>query len=310
MRRSWTGYLYLIPIFVLIVGIFVWPFVNTVWYSFNRTAFGGSTDFIGLENFQKLLDDKKFWPDGVRASAIWTVGNLLMQLVIPLFIALLLNERLKGISVVRAIILIPWLIPGVVVGVMTRWLFEPSLGAVNEILVRLHLEPVFIWLQGAILDPIGITLFTDPPFIYLGQSAMAMLTLMAVNSWKFLPFGTLLLLAALQTIPVELYEAAKVDGASAFRRFMSITFPLLGGMIWFVGFIALLWNFNIFDLIWLTTKGGPGNSTLIAPALIYELAFRKSNLGQASAVAVMAAAFLITLGVIYFAVLAPKEEQA
>jgi multiple sugar transport system permease protein len=222
---------------------------------------------------------------------------------------LLLNERLKGMSVVRAIILIPWLIPGVVVGVMTRWLFEPSLGAVNEILARTHLDDLFLWLQGAILTPIGIELFTDIPFIYLGKSSMAMLTLIAVNSWKFLPFGTLLLLAALQTIPIELYEAAKVDGASAFRRFISITFPLLGSMIWFVGFIALLWNFNIFDLIWLTTKGGPGNATLIAPALIYELAFRKSNLGQASAVAVMAAGVLILFGILYFAVLAPKEER-
>jgi len=310
MRRSWKGYLFLIPIFVLIGGIFVWPFMNTVWLSFHRSAFGGNAQFIGLENFQKLLADKKFWPDGVRASAIWTVGNLLMQLVIPLFIALLLNERLKGMSVVRAIILIPWLIPGVVVGVMTRWLFEPSLGAVNEIWARTHLDDLFLWLQGAVLTPIGIELFTDIPFIYLGKSSMAMLTLIAVNSWKFLPFGTLLLLAALQTIPIELYEAAKVDGASAFRRFISITFPLLGSMIWFVGFIALLWNFNIFDLIWLTTKGGPGNATLIAPALIYELAFRKSNLGQASAVAVMAAGVLILFGILYFAVLAPKEEQA
>ena len=130
MRRSWKGYLFLIPIFVLIGGIFVWPFMNTVWLSFHRSAFGGSAQFIGLENFQKLLADKKFWPDGVRASAIWTVGNLLMQLVIPLFIALLLNERLKGMSVVRAIILIPWLIPGVVVGVRMEYM-ESTLNSVR-----------------------------------------------------------------------------------------------------------------------------------------------------------------------------------
>src|SRR4030042_717128 len=109
MRRSYSGYLFLIPIFVLIFGIYLYPFLNTFLYSFQRTAFGGpQSQFMGLENFRKVLADQKFWPDGIRASAIWTVGNLLVQLIIPLFIALLLNERMKGMSVVRAIILIPW----------------------------------------------------------------------------------------------------------------------------------------------------------------------------------------------------------
>jgi len=144
---------------------------------------------------------------------------------------------------------------------------------------------------------------------FLGSLELAMPTLIALNSWKFFPFGTLLILAALQTIPVELYEAARVDGANPWQCFTRITFPLVGRMVWFIGFLVFVWNYNIFDLIWLTTKGGPGNTTQTLPVLIYRRAFKTFRPGEASSIAVIIVIFLAALGLVYFKLLAPKKEE-
>jgi len=132
--------------------------------------------------------------------------------------------------------------------------------------------------------------------------------LILLNSWKFLPFGTLLILAALQTIPESVLEAAAVDGAKGFQQFRYITFPLLGSMIWFVGFLAFAWNFNTFDLIWLTTQGGPGTATQTLPVLIYRTAFKVFRLGEASAISVIIVVLLLAIGVVYLRFFAPKGE--
>jgi multiple sugar transport system permease protein len=131
--------------------------------------------------------------------------------------------------------------------------------------------------------------------------------LILLNSWKFLPFGTLMILAALQTISESTYEAAEVDGATEFQKFRYISLPLVSSMIWFVGFLAFTWNFNAFDLIWLTTQGGPGVATQTLQVLIYRTAFRTFRLGEASAISVAIAALLIGIGFLYFKYLTPKE---
>jgi multiple sugar transport system permease protein len=117
------------------------------------------------------------------------------------------------------------------------------------------------------------------------------------------------ILAALQTIPAELYEAARVDGANPWQCFTRITFPLVGRMVWFIGFLAFVWNYNIFDLIWLTTKGGPGNTTQTLPVLIYRRAFKTFRPGEASSIAVIIVIFLAAVGLVYFKLLAPKKEE-
>jgi multiple sugar transport system permease protein len=132
--------------------------------------------------------------------------------------------------------------------------------------------------------------------------------LILLNSWKFIPFGTLLILAALQTIPESVFEAAATDGARGFQQFRYITFPLLGSMIWFVGFLAFAWNFNTFDLIWLTTQGGPGTATQTLPVLIYRTAFKIFRLGEAATMSVFIALLLLVIGILYLKIFAPKGE--
>jgi multiple sugar transport system permease protein len=174
----------------------------------------------------------------------------------------------------------------VAVAVSMRWMLLPGIGVVNEIL------------QNTVGTQIN----------FLGSRSAAIPTLIILNSWKLFPFGTLLILAALQTIPEEIYEAARVDGASPWQQFIHITFPLLGAMIWFMGFLVLVWNFNIFDTIWLTTEGGPGHIMQTLPVLVYRRAFRVFRLGEGATIATIGAAFLMLIGLLYFKFLSPKRE--
>lgn len=284
-RRS---ILLVVPILVLMVVVFAYPFGRAFFLSFYKVSFGAvDSEFIGLDNFSNLIKSQSF-SQALLNSFYWTVGNLLLQLTIPLGIALLLNGPVRGIHVVRAAIMLPWVVPTVTIAVCMRWMLLPRIGIISEMLSaigfasRLHL---------------------------LGNSVTALPTLILLNSWKFLPFGTLMILAALQTIPESIYEAARVDGTNSLQRFRYITFPYIGSMIWFVGFLAFCWNFNTFDMIWLTTQGGPGSATQTLPVLIYRTAFKTFRLGEASAISVSIAIILIVLGIMYFRYMTPRGDR-
>jgi len=289
VRRKIIGYLFPLPLLILILVIFLYPLLSTVRYSLYDIPFGVKEGpFVGLRNYRIIFGEPVFW-QGFKNSIIWALGNLALQLTIPFGIAIVLNHRLRGINFVRAIVLIPWIVPAVVVSICARWLLLPTMGPINHYLIK----------TGIITRRLN----------FLGSLELAMPTLIALNSWKFFPFGTLLILAALQTIPLELYEAARVDGANPWQCFTRITFPLVGKMVWFIGFLVFVWNYNIFDLIWLTTKGGPGNTTQTLPVLIYRRAFKTFRPGEASSIAVIIVIFLAALGLVYFKLLAPKKEE-
>jgi len=288
MKPTWINYFYILPILGLIGLLFFYPAISNARFSLYDISFGvAKGHFIGLANYSSLFSESVFW-QSFKNSIVWAFGNLVLQLTIPMAVAILLNKKLKGINFVRAVVLIPWVVPAVVVAVCARWMLSPTIGIVNHLLIQADL----------------VSARTN----FLGARDLAMPTLIVLNSWKFFPFGTLLILAVLQTIPKDLYEAAQIDGGSGWQQFIYITFPLVGKMIWFVGFLAFVWNFNIFDLIWLTTMGGPGNTTQTLPILIYRTAFKTFRLGEASAIAVITAIFLAVVGVLYFKFLTPKPE--
>ncbi|MCX6090665.1 MAG: sugar ABC transporter permease [Atribacterota bacterium] len=288
-KKELMQYLYLLPVAIVLLIIFAYPYVRTFLYSFYDISFGGAeSSFVGFKNFIYLLTSSFFW-EALLNSLYWTVGNLIIQLIIPLFLAILLNTRIRGIHLARSLIMLPWIAPTVAVAVCMRWMLLPKIGIVNEILFSLGLMHKQIH--------------------FFGTSLTAMPALILLNSWKFLPFGTLMILAALQTIPESVFEAAEVDGVTGIQKFRFITFPLLSSMIWFVGFLAFAWNFNTFDFIWLTTQGGPGTATQTLPVLIYRTAFKTFRLGEASAMSVFIAIFLIILGILYFKVLTPPEKS-
>jgi multiple sugar transport system permease protein len=287
-QRELNKLILLAPLVILVFVIFAYPFIRTFLLSFYDIPFGTTTaKYIGLSNFSNVTRNQAFW-QALGKSFYWTFGNLLLQLTIPMGIALLLNKKIRGINLARSLIMLPWIVPAVTIAVCMRWMLLPKIGIINNILLFL----------GILRKQIH----------FLGKTTTAMPVLILLNSWKFLPFGTLMILAALQTIPDSTYEAAEVDGATGFQKFRYITLPLVGSMIWFVGFLAFSWNFNTFDLIWLTTQGGPGVATQTLPVLIYRTAFKTFRLGEASAISVSIAIMLIILGIFYFRYLTPKEK--
>lgn len=286
-RVSLVTYLYILPILVLIGIIFIYPLSQVLISSFYKIRLGAQEGiFVGLDNYRLIFSEPVFWKS-VRSSLIWTFGNLILQLTIPLGVAILLNQKLRGMHFARTLILLPWIIPMVALAVSMRWMLLPGIGIFNEIL------------QNTIGAQIS----------FLGSQSAAMPTLIILNTWKWLPFGTLLILTALQTIPSEVYEAARVDGANFWKQFIYITFPLLGKVIWFMGYLILVWNFNTFDTIWLTTEGGPGHAMQTLTILVYRRAFKVFRLGEGAAIATIGAALLMVMGLLYFKFLSPKRED-
>ena len=285
-RNPHQRYMLMLPIVLLTLIIFGYPFVRAISLGFFDVSFGDSNrEFVGLDNFSALVADPTFWSVAGR-TLVWTVANLVVQLSVPVGFAILLNHRLRGVNVARALVLLPWIVPTVPVAVTMRWMLLPRIGIIAEMVRALGFGDIH----------------------FFGNSMTAMPALVIINSWKFIPFGTLMILSALQTIPTDVYEAAKVDGCGGWNRFRFITFPYIGSMIWFVGFLAFAWNFNTFDLIWLSTAGGPGSATETLPVTIYRTAFRTFRLGEAAAMASFIAVILVILGYFYFRSFSPKED--
>lgn len=278
-KKQATGLLYLAPVLILIIAFFLYPSISIIKTSFYQTRYGINFNFAGLKNYLVIFGDEVFHASLVN-SLIWTVTGLILQLTIPLGTALLLNQRFAGNTFARATMLVPWITPSVIIAIMARWILEPELGMLNSILLRL----------GIVDDPIN----------FLGSTTAALPTLIIAQTWQFIPFGTLLILAALQTIPRALYDAMKVDGAKPMQLFRYLIVPKISPMIGFMVFLAFVWNFNVFDKIWLTTQGGPVNATMTLPVLVYKRAFKTFRMGQSSAVGTITVVGLIILGIIYF----------
>lgn len=285
-NKSLVGIIYLLPILCLIAVFFLYPAISMFRNSFYQTRFGIDFTFIGFTNYWRIFRDTVF-QTSVLNSLIWTGIGLFLQLTIPLGTALLLNQKFRGTTFARSVMLIPWITPGVLVAIMGRWMLDPGLGVVSQALRGLGVEPIN----------------------FLGGMDTALPTLIVMQTWRFIPFGTLLILAALQMIPRALYDAMKVDGAGPFQLFRFLIFPRLGPMIGFVFFLAFVWNFNVFDTIWLTTQGGPVNTTMTLPVLVYQRTFRTFRLGEASAIATIVILSLILVGIVYFKYLWKPVEQ-
>jgi len=275
--RKLTPYLLILPTLGWVFFVVIYPAVFNIALSFSNIRYGTEHfRFVGLNIYAYILfEEARFWHAFVN-TLIWTAGNLLLQTAIGLGGALLLNQAFRGREVLRSLIILPWVIPTIVASLIWRWILEPDLGILNNLLYYFGI------LRGK-------------PIVYLGSPDLAMLSVMIINTWKLAPFAIVLILAALQTIPRELYESAAIDGASALDRFRYITMPMLTPMLTFVGFIAFVWNFNAFDIIWLITEGGPGNATETLPILLFRRAFLEYRMNQAAAIATLMLLFLITI---------------
>lgn len=270
----------LAPALLIIGGFILYPAVNAVWLSLTSTNLLNlsAQTFVGLENFVEMLGDPTFHV-ALRNSIVWTVGNVAFQLFFGMIGALLLNQAIKGRGIIRGLVLLPWATPSVLVALMWMWILDPNLGILNEMLQALGLQ--------------------DTPVAWLADPATALPTLMFIDIWQGIPFFAVMLLAALQAVPHELTEAAKIDGANAWRNYWHIVLPLIMPTILITTILRLIWTANYFDLILILTNGGPANASLTIPLHAYHTAYRGFDFGGAAALGVTQALALMGLVIIY-----------
>jgi multiple sugar transport system permease protein len=264
----------LIPILVLSVG----PLLYGIALAFTDAQSGRTapTRWIGALNFQDLLHDTLFW-DSFRIGLLWAVGVTVPQFLLALGLALLLDQDLRLRPLARALAIIPWAMPEVVVGIMWRLVYNPDAGILNETLRDLGLGDGHDWLSG------------------LGTALPAVIV---VGVWAGMPQTTVALLAGLQNTPRELHEAAAMDGAGAWRRFLTVTWPALRPIALAITALNFIWNFNSFALVYVLTNGGPGGRTRLPMLFAYEEAFRYGQFGYAAAMGcVMVAVISVLLAI-------------
>jgi multiple sugar transport system permease protein len=279
MRETLFAVLCFAPCALLIAGLIAYPFAYTGWLSLHdRQLFAPTGVFVGLRNYADLLTSREFWTS-LQNGIVFSVVSMALQIVLGVALALLLNGRFPGRGLFRGALLFPYLIPVVVGIVAIRWMLNDLYGIVNH------------WLQ-----VLGIV---DQPVAWLGKPHLAMASLIGINTWMFYPFVMLCVLARLQSIPPELYEAAHVDGAGPVAQFRYVTLPQIRGTLAVIVLVRTLWMFNKFDTVWLTTQGGPFGSTQTLPVLAYVEAFNLYALGRGAAVGVMLCAFLLGVFVLY-----------
>lgn len=266
------------PAMAILVLILGWPLVSAFLLSLQDVrSVGAAGQWVGLANYQKILADPVMWR-AMGMSLAWVLANAVLQTVLALMAALVLNEQFPGVRIARTWIILTWIVPTVVVVIIWRWLFSTSGGMINPLMIN----------AGLIERPIGF--FSSP------WSAFA--TLVFINSWRWFPFITLMLLAGMTRIPGDLYEAARIDGASAWKRFTRITWPLLKPTLAVLGVVGTLLSFNVFDIIWLLTAGGPAGGTRTLPILIYETAFKAYRLSEAATLSVIATLVLVAFALL------------
>ena len=225
-----------------------------------------------------MLNDPTFW-QSAKVTLFFVFGSVSLNIVLAFAIALLLNREFVGRNLVRMLALLPWAVPGVVSGIMWKWILNPSYGALNGLLYSLGIIDKYV--------------------IWLGTPVSALMMCILADVWKEVPFIMLLLLAALQTIPNDLYEAAKVDGANAFQSFWNLTVPLVKPTLFVAITLRTIWALKSFDLIYTLTAGGPSSGTSVIGYYTYVKTFVSLNLGRGSAVAYLMTAVVAVVVVLY-----------
>jgi multiple sugar transport system permease protein len=274
-RDAW---LLALPALVPVLALSVVPLVRGVYLGFTdeRAGIGIPTHMIGFSNFVSLWHNSLFL-DSFRIGLIWAVSVTVLQFLLAMGLALLLNEDLRLRWLARTLSLVPWAMPPVIVSIMWRLLLSPTVGPIDEVLNRLQL--------------------THTQVNWLGDFSTALPAVIVVGVWVGMPQTTVTLLASLQGVPAELREAAAVDGAGAWRRFTSITLPHLRPVIIAITSLNFIWNFNSFDLVYVLTAGGPGGKTMLPMLFAYNEAFQYGQFGRAAAMGdVMVVLVVILLG--------------
>lgn len=285
------GYRLLTPSIVLFLLISVYPLLSGVWMSFtNRNLMRPDhTKFIFLKNYIELFQDSEFL-GSLAFTFIYTTLVVFISYIVGLALALALNKDIKGRAVYRTVFLLPWIIPSVVAMTNWSWILNDQFGFINTFLEKIHL--------------------IDHPILFLADYRFIRSTVIIVSVWKAMPFMMITLLAGLQSVPTELYEAASIDGAGGIRMLRSIILPL----IWPVSFISItlnfIWTINNFENIWLLTGGGPSGHTFTLPIYSYYTAFFRQDLSYAATIATTLIICMLLVGTVYMLIHKMQDRES
>lgn len=284
-----TPYLWVLPALVLYTLFKLGPLVGGVWLALLRWDGIEPATFVGLGNFQRMLDDEDLIPALIH-NLLYAAGTVSGKMILALFLAVLLNQALAGRTIYRTALFMPVVMSFVVVGILWAWLFNNQFGLVNNVFRAVGLD--FLALD------------------WLGDPRIALWSLMIVDIWKWYGFHMVIFLAGLQTISLELYDAARVDGASRLRQFVSITLPLLQPVMVVNVMLSLVGALNVFDIPYVMTEGGPANSTNVLALHIYLEAFKFNKLGYGTALSYALLLLVTVVALIQLRLMARDNTEA
>jgi multiple sugar transport system permease protein len=269
-----TGWLLVIPALLVLGLVFLYPIARALIFSFFTQNLGTQLQpiFSGLTNYMRMVGDGRFW-QSLSNTTIFTVASVVLELVLGMAIALVLNQSFRGRGIVRTVAIIPWALPTAIMGLAWAWIFNDQYGVVNDLLMRI----------GAI----------DTGINWLGNPSLAMIALIIADVWKTTPFISIILLAGLQSISQDLYEAHAIDGANAWQNFTKITLPLIMPQILIAMLFRFAQAFGIFDLVQVMTGGGPGGATETVSIYIYATIMRYLDFGYGSALVLVTFLLLV-----------------
>jgi multiple sugar transport system permease protein len=288
--KPFLVFMCMLPAAGLLLVFLTYPLGLGIWLAFTDTTIGRGGQWVGVENFEYLLEDPLFW-NAVFYSVFYTAVATVGKFGLGLWLALLLNNHLPFKSILRAIILLPWIVPTVLSAIAFWWIYDPQFSILSYLIVdKLHLRDNYI--------------------DFLGSAWPARWSLIAANIWRGIPFVAISLLAGLQTISASLYEAALIDGASGWQRFRYITFPLLLPILAIVMTFSIIFTFTDFQLVYAITRGGPVNSTHLLATLAFQRGIPGGMLGEGAAIAISMVPFLVFATLFsYFALARRKWQQ-
>lgn len=287
-KNKWVGFLYLLPALILLGILIIYPFFNALGLSFqSQLIYELKGKFVGFANYKEFLFDKDFW-HSFYLSVVWTLSNVVGQVLFGLIISLMLNKAFHGRTLVRGLVLLPFFMPVVSIMLMWRWMLNDSYGMINYILISV----------GIIHKPVS----------WLGSAATAFPTIIAIATWRYIPFVIINILAKLQVIPLEMYEAAELDGANGWQKFRFVTFPEITDVLTVVIILRIIFMFKKVDEIMMLTNGGPGNATEVLPLYSYKNAFESMQLGKGAASSIILMVILSVFMAVYLH-FAEKEEE-
>ncbi len=287
LSKQTTNYLFLLPSILLVAVVILYPVGFALFISALNLRMGMPvTKFMGLRQYMEVWSSAEFW-HSLERTITWTVSSLILQFTVGMYLALLLREDFAGKNIVRAMLVIPWVIPSFIAVVGWRWMLNDIYGIINYYLMTV----------GLVSEPVN----------FFGSPKWAMFTVVMINTWRGYPLIMVMLLAGLTAIPKHLYESAEIDGAGGVKQFLYITLPSLKGIIVVIILLRFLWVFTFFDVIYLSTWGGPVGSTMTLAVKTFLVGFRELNLSRSSVFAISCFLFMMFFSIVFMKLFGAKN---